>query len=262
LLIRNAGARFLVDGISPSLATAVGISVAAHLAAYGLTPVLSLHLVALGGTSTQVGLLFSTFSIVAVVLRPTAGAWIDRQGARRALLPGAAVMVLSSLGLQVATAPAALIAAMAGFGVGFGLTTMAAAVQAANAPAEQRGRALNIYYLAAPAAMALAAPLGLWLFRGVGAGATFAVVTVLGLATTAFGFSPAVASGRLVPHPRSASPLWSRGAVPLSSVLASQPWGRARSTRSCRSKRHERMRSHRDFCCPRDLGRRYGPRRA
>ena len=72
----------------PSLATAVGISMASHLAVYGLTPVLSLHLVALGGTSTQVGLLFSVFSLVAVVLRPMAGAWIDQQGVQRALSPG------------------------------------------------------------------------------------------------------------------------------------------------------------------------------
>src|SRR5688572_20721075 len=184
-----AGVRFLSDAIPPSLATAVGISGAAHLAAYVLTPVLSLHVVALGGTSTQVGLLFSTFALVAVVLRPAAGAWIDRQGARRALLSGATVMVLSSLGLQVATAPAALTAAMAGFGVGFGLTTMAAAVHAASAPAEQRGRALGVYYLAAPVSMAMAAPLSLWLFANVGAGATFAMVTVLGVAAAAFGLS-------------------------------------------------------------------------
>jgi predicted MFS family arabinose efflux permease len=120
----------------------------------------------------------------------------------------------------VATAPAALIAAMAGFGVGFGLTTMAAVVQAASAPAEQRGRALGIYYLAAPVSMAMAAPLSLWLFGHVGAGATFAMVTVLGGAAAAFGLSPAFASGRRVAGARGASSLWSRGAMPLSCVIA------------------------------------------
>ena len=64
----------LVDAIPPSLATAVGISVVLHLAVHGLTPVVSLHMVALGGTTTQVGLLFSIFSLVAVLLRPMAGA--------------------------------------------------------------------------------------------------------------------------------------------------------------------------------------------
>jgi MFS family permease len=179
----------LAEAIRPPLATALGISVASHLAVYALTPVLSLHLVALGGTSAQVGILFAVFSVVAVVLRPAAGLWIDRQGIRWALLPGAGLMAVSSLGLQAATEPAALIGVMAVFGVGYGLATMAAAVLAASAPAERRGRALGAYYLAGPVSMAVAAPLGLGLFRGLGPGATFAMVTALGVAAAAFGFS-------------------------------------------------------------------------
>jgi MFS family permease len=217
----------LVEAIPRSLATAVGISAASHLAFYGLTPVLSLHLVALGGTSTQVGLLFSTVSLVAVALRPAAGAWIDRQGVRRALLLGAALMVLSSLGLRAATRPLVFIGVMAGFGAGFGLATMAAAVQAASAPADRRGSALGVYYLTSPVSMAVAAPLGLWLFREVGVGANFAVVTLLGLAVAAFGFSPSSASGRRVASALGTSPLWSRGALPLSSVLTVAAMGQS-----------------------------------
>jgi MFS family permease len=201
--------------------------VASHLAVYGLTPMLSLHLVALGGTSTEVGLVFSVFSLVAVVLRPAAGAWIDRQGVRRALLPGAALTMLGSLGFQAAAGPRAFIALMAGFGVGYGLTTMAAAVLAASAPPERRGRALSAYYLAAPVSMAVAAPLGLWLFREVGAGANFAMVTVLALATAACGLSPGSAAGRRVAPAAGAKPLWSRGALPLSVVLAVAAMGQS-----------------------------------
>jgi MFS family permease len=219
--------RALLETIPPSLATAVGISVASHLAVYGLTPVLSLHLVALGGTSTEVGLLFSVFSLVAVVLRPAAGAWIDRQGVRRALLPGAALTALSSLGFQAATGPRAFIALMAGFGVGYGLTTMGAAVLAASAPPERRGRALSVYYLAAPVSMAVAAPLGLWLFREVGAGANFTMVTVLALAAAACGLSPGSAAGRRVACAPSAKQLWSRSALPLSIVLAVAAMGQS-----------------------------------
>jgi MFS family permease len=131
--------------VPPSLATALGISVAAHLAVYGITPVLSLHLVALGGSSAQVGLLFSVFSLVAVMLRPVAGAWIDRQGVRQALLPGAILMVLAALGVHAVSGPRAFIALVACFGVGYGLATMAAAVLAASAPAERRAGALSVY---------------------------------------------------------------------------------------------------------------------
>ena len=216
-----------IETIPPSLGTAVGISVASHLAVYGLTPMLSLHLVALGGTSTQVGLLFAIFSIVAVVLRPAAGAWIDRQGIRRALFPGAALMVLASLGLQAASGPPVIIGVMAAFGVGYGLATMAAAVLAASAPAERRGRALGVYYLAAPVSMAVAAPLGLWLFREVGAGANFAMVTGLALAAAACGLLPGSAAVRRMGPAPGASPFWSRGAVPLSAVLAVAAMGQS-----------------------------------
>ncbi len=200
---------------------------ASHLAVYGLTPVLSLHLVALGGTATHVGLLFSVFSLVAVLLRPMAGAWIDRQGVRQALLPGAALLVLSSLGLQAAGGPPGIIALMAAFGVGYGLVTMAAAVLAASVPAEQRAKALSIYYLAAPVSMAMAAPLGLWLFHAVGVRANFALVTLLGLAAAAFGLGPRSAlSGGTAPA-RGPARLWSPNAVPLSLVLVVAAMGQS-----------------------------------
>ena len=217
----------LVGEVPPSLATAVAISVASHLAVYGLTPVLSLHLVALGGTSTQVGLLFSVSSLVAVALRPMAGAWIDRQGVRQALLPGAALVVTASLGLQLAAVPSALIALMAVFGVGYGLITMAAAVLAASAPAEQRGRALSVYYLAAPVSMALAAPLGLWLFRTVGAHANFALVTLLGLAAAALSQVLRALVGARAAPARGPARLWSPRALPLSLVLVVAAMGQS-----------------------------------
>lgn len=216
-----------VDAVPPSLAIAVGISVASHLAVYSLTPILSLHLVALGGTSAEVGVLFSVFSLVAVVLRPMAGAWIDRQGIRGALLPGAALVVATSLSLQAAGRPSMLIALMAGFGVGYGLITMSAAVLAASAPAEQRGKALSIYYLAAPVAMAVAAPLGLWLFREIGARANFALVTLLALAAGACGLLPRSPIGGHAAPTHGATRLWSRGAVPLSLVLVVAAMGQS-----------------------------------
>jgi MFS family permease len=218
--------RGLCGTISASLATALAVSVAAHVAVYGLTPVMSLHVVARGGSSTDVGVLFSVFALVAVVLRPLAGAWIDRGGLRSALLPGAALMVLASLGFQVAGRPTMLIVLMACFGVGFGLATMAAAILAASAPTDRRAGALGVYYLAAPVSMAIAAPLGLWLYRHQGVGANFAVITVLGLAAAVLGLLPAAAARR-APTAPGMSRLWSRGAVPLSVVLAVAAMGQS-----------------------------------
>ena len=116
---------------------------------------------------------------------------------------------------------------MAGFGVGYGLVTMAAAVLAASAPAAERGRALSLYYLAAPVSMAAAAPLGLWLFREVGARANFALVTVLGLAAVALALAMRSVMGGRAPSARDPARLWSRGALPLSLVLVVAAMGQS-----------------------------------
>jgi MFS family permease len=104
---------------------------------------------------------------------------------------------------------------------------MAAAVLAASAPAEHRASALSVYYLAAPVSIALAAPLALWLFRSVGAGANFAAVTLLGLATAAFGLSSHVGAARRTGPVARRVTLWSRGAAPLSAVLAVAAMGQS-----------------------------------
>jgi hypothetical protein len=75
--------------------------------------------------------------------------------------------------------------------------------------------------------MALAAPLGLWLFRSVGAGANFAAVALLGLATAAFGLSLDVGVARRTGSMASRVTLCSRGAVPLSAVLAVAAMGQS-----------------------------------
>jgi MFS family permease len=217
----------VLDAVPPPLATAVSISIPAHGAVYGLSPVLSLHLVALGGSPAQVGVLFSVFALVAVVLRPLAGVWIDRHGLRPALLTGAALVVLTSLALQATGTPGSLIALMAVFGVGFGLTTMAAAVLAAGAPVERRAGALGFYYLAAPVSMSLAAPLGLWLFRSVGAGGNFAAVTLLGLVIAACGLSSHLGTARGAGAVVRRVTLWSQGAAPLAAVLAVAAMGQS-----------------------------------
>lgn len=210
---------------SPALGIAVALSTAVHAATYLLSPVLPLYVVALGGTSTQVGMLFSAFSLVAVLLRPMAGAWVDRHGIRRVLLPGVAAVVLVSLGLQAASGPAAIIALMGGMGLGHGLVSMAASVLAASGPAERRGRALSLYYLASPVAMAVAAPVALALARHVGMRANFALVTILGLVLLGLALSPTTAPPRAVRMPTGGLRLWSLGALPLSAILVVSTMG-------------------------------------
>ena len=68
-----------------------------HLAFVSLSTLLPFHLVTLGGSRTQVGLLFSLAMGVSMVLRPAVGGWIDRIGARPVLLPGIAMLAAVSV---------------------------------------------------------------------------------------------------------------------------------------------------------------------
>jgi predicted MFS family arabinose efflux permease len=100
-------------------------------------------------------------------------------------------------------------------------------VLAASGPAERRTGALSVYYLAAPVSMVVAAPLGLWLFRHVGVGANFTMVTILGLVAAACGLGSSRSAVGRRPAPAGSSPLWSRAAVPLSIVLAVSAMGQS-----------------------------------
>jgi MFS family permease len=130
------------------------------------------QMVALGGSGTQVGLLFSVTTLVSMVFRPTIGGWVDRVGAR----------ALTSLGLQLAATSATLIALMIGLGLANGLISTPASVLTAvsTAPAH-RGEALGTYYPASSVGIAVAAPFAFAMQAAGGPALAFAAVTVVAL---------------------------------------------------------------------------------
>lgn len=135
--------------LTPTLAACLGITAGVHIAVYMLNTTLPLHVVALGGSKTQVGLLFSVAAVVSMLLRPLVGGWIDRYGFRPVMVPGAVVLVGTLLILPLARTPVAFIGLMAGLGFGNGLISTGAGVLTAQAsPPARRGEALSVYYVA------------------------------------------------------------------------------------------------------------------
>lgn len=153
---------------APTLLVCYAISFVVHIGSVTLSTLLPFHMLDLGGSRTQVGLLFSISAMVAMVLRPTVGGWVDRFGARLVITPGVVILLVTSLAFHVAATPAALIALMIGIGLSNGLVSTPASVVAAtsSAPAN-RGEALGTYYLASSLAIAIAPPLAFGL-RAVG----------------------------------------------------------------------------------------------
>jgi MFS family permease len=185
-----------------------------------LSTLLPFQMVALGGSGTQVGLLFSVTTLVSMVLRPTIGGWVDRVGARAVLIPGTVALALTSLGLQLAGTPATLIALMIGLGLANGLISTPASVLTAvsTAPAH-RGEALGTYYLASSVGIAVAPPFAFAMQAAGGPALAFAAVTAVALVIAWLvarvpGGPPAAARGEGAPFR-----LLSPGALGVSGAL-------------------------------------------
>jgi len=168
---------------APTLLICYAISFVVHIGGVSLSTLLPFHVLDLGGSRTQVGLLFSVSTIVSMVLRPTVGAWVDRFGARRVMAPGVIALVVTSVAFHVVSAPEALIVLMIGIGLSNGLiSTPASVVTATTGPAAQRSETLGNYYLASSLAIAVAPPLGFGLRAVGGMPLEFVAVTLVALA--------------------------------------------------------------------------------
>src|SRR5262249_44728274 len=144
--------------------------------------ILPLHVASLGGSKTEIGMLFSVSTTVSMVLRPVVGGWNDRYGFRPVVLPGVTVLVLTSLAFHWVSAPMGVIALMAGLGLANGLISTSAGVLVARASAPaQRGEALSLYYVASSVGWAIGPPAGLALYHAGGPRLSFSVATGMAL---------------------------------------------------------------------------------
>src|SRR5438874_603418 len=205
---------------TPVLLACYATTAAVHVASIVLNTLLPFHVVDLGGTKTQVGLLFSVMTIVSMFLRPTVGGWVDRFGARPVIAPGIAALALTSLALQLATTPVAIIVLMVGLGVANGLiTTPASVLSALSSPPAHRGEALGTYYLAGSLGIAVGPPLAFGLRALGGMHLAFAVVTAFAvLLAVIVARLPSNVAGPAAAGPRRL-PLISRSALPMSPAL-------------------------------------------
>jgi MFS family permease len=190
-----------------------------HVITYLLNTQLPLQIIALGGSHAQIGWLFAVATGVAMVLRPQVGGWTDRYGGRAVMLPGAGMLVATTLALHLAATPLAFIGLMAGLGVANALiSTTGSIVVAGESPPDRRGESLALYYVASSVGVALGPALGFALAEIGGIALNLAVVTVLALSVAGL-----VAWLRTAPGdpaaPGGIGPPWSRPAVPASIAL-------------------------------------------
>ena len=206
-------------GSQGTIRVCVAITALLHVITYLLNTQLPLHIVALGGSHAQIGWLFAVATGVAMVLRPQVGGWTDRYGGRVVMLPGAGVLVVTILALNLAATPLAFIVLMAGLGIANALlSTTGSIVVAGESPADRRGESLALYYVASSVGVALGPAVGFALAEIGGIALNFAVVAALALLVTALVVWLRTAPGDAT-APGGIGPPWSRHAVPASIAL-------------------------------------------
>lgn len=154
-----------------------GLAFASYFATSLRMPVMPLFAVSLGATTSEVGLINSSFLLMCGLLALPLGLVGDRWGRRRVINLGLVIASATSLLLYWSQTPWQLIAIYLGFGVGLAMIGPSLMAQVADiSPASHLGRAYGWYTTAIYTAMSLGPAAGGLLAEVLGYRAIFLVV--------------------------------------------------------------------------------------
>jgi MFS family permease len=138
-------------------------------------PYLSLYIIALGATATELGIVNSFGMIAAGIISPLTGWFIDRSGPKKMYLLGIGFLAISYLTYAIAQSWFITVFAMVAYWLGFSVSIHSCAAICGNCLAnEDRATGMTICETVAAGLLGMAGPmLGAWLvtlFGGVNAG--------------------------------------------------------------------------------------------
>ncbi len=135
-----------------------------------LFPYLSLYIVALGATATQLGLVNSLGMIIAGIVGPLTGWFIDRIGPKKIYLAGIGLLAISYLTYALSQSWTMTILAMIAYWLGFSVSLHSCATICGNCLVnEDRATGMMICETAAAGLLGMAGPLlGAWLVSHFG----------------------------------------------------------------------------------------------
>lgn len=156
-------------------------------------PYLSIYIVALGATATQLGAINSAGMVAAALLGPSTGWLIDRVGAKRVYLAGIGVLILSYLSYSLAQSWPMALVAMVAYWIGSSTSILGCATVCGNCLASRdRATGMMICETVAAGLLGAAGPLiGAWLVASSGGAVVsgirplFIIGTVVSLGTFA-----------------------------------------------------------------------------
>lgn len=140
-----------------------------------LTASLPLYAVGLGADDAAVGLLTGVIALASLISRPWVGWWLDRGGARWAMLAAGCFYALSSIGFGLSHTVAGLIGFRILSGVAIALASTSSQVLViAMAPERRRGEALSLLSVATSVGQGVAPAAGIAISRAAGYPGLFA----------------------------------------------------------------------------------------
>ncbi|WP_157057706.1 MFS transporter [Calditerricola satsumensis] len=153
-----------------------------------LVPTIPLYISHHGGNQTDVGLVTGLFTVFALLIRPFAGAALDRTGRKKVLVAGLLLNLLAIAGYGWAASVHHILALRVLHGIGWGLSTTAFGTMASDLiPPSRRGEGMGYFGFSTTLAMAVGPLLGIWILNRFGPGVLFLLAAASTLTSLALG---------------------------------------------------------------------------
>ncbi|MGC4019816.1 MAG: MFS transporter [Muricomes sp.] len=134
-----------------------------------LLPTLPLFAKSLGGSDAALGWIGGSATVAAILIRPVAGAILDKMGRKGVLIAGMLIMMLVTLVFGFLPTVGAVIAIRFVHGIGWGLASTASSTIASDEiPKSRFGEGMGYFSLSSSLAMALAPGIALGIFAAHG----------------------------------------------------------------------------------------------
>jgi MFS family permease len=151
---------------TPRFFVMCGFSFTVFLSAFQLLPTAPYHIIDLGGSTFASGLFLGFLTYSSAISAPLTGAFADRVGQRRVLMVCSLALVGFSIAYAVITDVRVLLALVLLHGVFWsGLLSASAAYMTNILPEHRRAEGIGYWGLATLAAVAVAPPVGFWIYR-------------------------------------------------------------------------------------------------
>jgi MFS family permease len=151
---------------TPRFFVMCGFSFTVFLSAFQLLPTAPFHIIDLGGSTFASGLFLGFLTYSSALSAPLTGAFVDRAGQRRVLITTSIALAAFSVAYAVITDHRVLLALVLVHGVFWSaLLSASAAYMTALLPESRRAEGIGYWGLSTLSAIAVAPPVGFWIYR-------------------------------------------------------------------------------------------------